>query len=342
MDYTLSRRDELIVRKLSYPGLFPVADLTGSISGGSLAGSSTETIKWQCSFDYVGDDLSDGDTIAIYAFLDNGYEQEEICLGVFRLFSGNKTGKTVSFTGYALTKIADNTRFEQPYSIAAGDDPMDHIESILDGVGLHLAYRPDDEHKVRSAKSYLPEDYTKLEIVNDLLDCAGYLAADTDVHGNVVLRKSAPTPSYASIVFEPGSASIVEDDPEVEREWEDVCNVVIVTCENADDVVLRGIAVNDSVTDPMSTLYRGEIVRVETMQDADTQQVVNDKAAEYLAEERSKLEAVTISHAYRPLNLFDPIRIRIGDVDGIYSVQSLDISLDAGLMTKTRGRRYIL
>lgn len=340
MDYTLSRKETIILKKLSFPGLFPIADLNDSMSGGSLSASTGNTIKWQGSFSYIGDDLEDGDTVAISVLLDNGYEQEERRLATLRMFAGNLSGNSTSFNGYALTKIADNTRFPNPYSVAAGSDPFECIKEILDGVGLKAAYYPTG-HTVRTSKSYLPEDYTKLEIVNDLLDCAGYLAADTNEYGYVVFRQSTPTPNYSSIVFEEGEASIVEDDPEIERDWEDVANVVIVTCENADDVVLRGIAVNDSTTDKMSTLYRGEVTRVESMQDADSQSVVDEKAKALLSEERSKPEAVTIKHAYRPINLFDPIHIKLGKVNNIYTVQSINISLDAGLKTTTRSRRYV-
>lgn len=342
MDYTLSRRDDLIIRKLSFPGLFPIADLDGSLKNGSIQGSDSKTIKWQCSFDYVGDDLEDGDTIAIFALLDNGYEQEEIRLGTFRMFSGDTNGNEKSFNGYALTKLADCTTYREPFSVPAGSNTFDVIEEILSTVGLRLAYKPDENHTTRESKSYLPEDYTKLEIINDLLDCAGYLAADTDVYGNAIIRQSTPTPEYSSIVFEEGEASIVEDDPNIERDWEDVANVVIVVCENADDEVFRGIAVNDSLTDTMSTVFRGEVVRTESMQDADSQEVVDAKAISLLMEECSKLEAVNITHAYRPLNLFDHVHIRIGKINNVYTVQSMDISLDVGLKTDTRVRRYIV
>lgn len=342
MDYTLSRRDDLIIRKLSFPGLFPIADLDGSLKNGSIQGSDSKTIKWQCSFDYVGDDLEDGDTIAIFALLDNGYEQEEIRLGTFRMFSGDTNGNEKSFNGYALTKLADCTTYREPFSVPAGSNTFDVIEEILSTVGLRLAYKPDENHTTRESKSYLPEDYTKLEIINDLLDCAGYLAADTDVYGNAIIRQSTPTPEYSSIVFEEGEASIIEDDPNIERDWEDVANIVIVTCENADDEVFRGIAVNDSLTDTMSTVFRGEVVRNESMQDADSQEVVDAKAISLLMEECSKLESVNITHAYRPLNLFDPVHIRIGKINNVYTVQSMDISLDVGLKTDTRVRRYIV
>lgn len=340
MDYSLSRKDSVILRKLSFPGLFPIADLNGSMSSGNISGSNANTIKWQGSFNYIGEDLKDGDTIAVSVLLDNGYEQEEIRLATLRMFAGNPSGNTTAFNGYALTKIADNTRFTTPYSVASGDDPFDHIKEILEGVGLQATYYPTG-HSVRTSKSYLPEDYTKLDIVNDLLDCAGYLGADTNEYGYVIFRQSVPTPDYSSIVFEEGEASIVEDDPEIERDWENVANVVIVSCENADDKVLRGVAVNDSLTDTMSTVYRGEVTRYESMQDADSQSVVDSKAKSLLAEERSRLEAVTIKHAYRPINLFDPIYIKVGNVKGVYSVQSIEISLDAGLITTTRSRRYL-
>lgn len=342
MDYTLSRRDDLLIKKLSFPGLFPIGELSGTLSNGTVSGSDSSTIKWQCSFNYVGDDLQDGDTIAIYAVLDNGYEQEFDCLGTFRIFAGNISGSSIAVNGYALTKIADNTRFREPYSVSVGDDPFEHIKSILDSVGLRAAYYPSGLHSVRSATSYLPEKFSKLDIINDLLDSAGYLAADTDVYGNIIFRKSVPTPDFSSIVFEEGQASIVEDDPEIEHDWEEVCNVVLVYCENADDSVLRAVAVNDSPTDRMSTLFRGEVTRVESMRDAESQQVVDDKALSLLAEEKSKLEAVTIRHAFRPMGLFDPVDVKVGSVNGIYTVQSMDFSLDPGLITQSRVRRYIV
>lgn len=342
MDYSLPRKDEVIIQRLSYPGLFPIADLNGALDNGEISGSTANTIKTQCSFDYQGDDIHDGDTIGISVLLDNGHEQEVDRIGTFRIFSSDAEGRRRSFNGYSLTKIADSARFFEPYSVPAGDDPFDHIIGILDSVGLRVAYRPDGSHSVRSAKSYLPEKYTKLDIVNDLLDCAGYLAADTNEYGYVIFRKSVPTPDFSSVVFEEGEASIVEDDPKIERDWEDVANVVIVTCETADDEVLRGIAVNDSLIDTMSTVFRGEIVRTESMQDADSQEIVDAKAASLLAEERSKLEAVNIVHAYRPLGLFDPMHVRVGGVDSVYTVQSFKLALDVGLKMNTRGRRFVL
>lgn len=341
MDYTLSRKDDVVLYKLSFPGLYPVAKLSGAMSGGKVSASTADTVKWQASFNYVGDDLASGDVVRIAAVLDNGYEREERTIGTFKAFYGKRKGRSKSFSCYALTKVADSARYHQPYSAAAGDDAFDHVAAVLASCGLRLACRPGESHAIRSAKTYLPEEYTKLDIINDLLDGAGFLAADTDAYGNVVVRRSSLTPAVASIVFEEGKASIVKPDAETECDWADVANVVIVYCSTSDEEVLRAVAVNDDPADPFSTAARGENVRVESMSDAESQSVVDAKAAQLLAEERSRLDAVTIEHAYRPLALFDPVRLRIDGEDGVYSVQSIDMSLDRGLMCTTRARRFL-
>lgn len=339
MDYTLSRQQKLIFRKLSYPGLFPIGELQGSVSGFSMSASTAKTVKSQASFDYVGEDLNENDVLAISAYLDNGIEQEEVRLGTFMVSKSGKKGRECSVTLYGLTKYASNARYYEPFNVSAGRDPFDIIEEILWSVGLKIAIRPPETNTVRTNKTYLPEEFTKLEIVNDLLDNAGYLAADTNEYGLVTFRQTTKTPDYSSIVFSEGEASIVQNDPEIERDWEDIANVVIVTCNNADDEVLRAVAINDSLTDPTSTAFRGEVTRVETMSDADSQSVVDAKAQSLLSEERSRLEAVTIEHAYRPIGLFDHIHIRVGEVDGIYTVQNYEV--DERLMVTTRARRYL-
>lgn len=342
MDYTLSRKETIVIKKLAFPGLYPVAELSGVFKDGSISASISRTIKTQAQFTYIGDDLSDGDFIQISVILDNGYEQEEIVLATLRAYYTGKTKNEKNFTCYSLAKILDSGRYHQPFSVAESKDPFDYVEQILSTVKLKTAYRPTEKNTIRVSKSFLPEDYSKLDIINELLDNAGYLALDTNEYGLVIFRETTSTPRYSSIVFSEGEASIVRPSTEEEHDWSEVANVVIVTCENADDKVLRAIAINDSPTDETSTMFRGEVVRVESMSDADSQQVVEDKAKALLAEEQSKLTAVTFEHAYRPIHLFDHVSIDLEGVSGVYTVQSYEISLTPGLITKTRVRRFEL
>lgn len=339
MDYSLSRKQRLIIRKLSFPGLYPISELKGAISNFSLSASTQKTVKMQASFDYRGNDLSDADVISISVHLDNGFEQEEVRIATMKVCRSGGSNGTFKVSCYGLTKYLADDRFFEPYSVSKGSDPFDVIEDILSSVNLRVAIRPPESNTIRTNKSYLPEEFTKLEIVNDLLDNAGYLAADTNEYGLVTFRTTVKTPKYSSIVFSEGQASIIQRDYELEQDWEDIANVVIVTCNNADDEVLRAIAVNDSLFDPTSTAFRGEVVRVESMSDADSQAVIDAKAADLLSEERSRLEAITFKCAYRPLLLFDHVRLKIDDIDAVYTVQNYE--LDENLVLTPRVRRYV-
>lgn len=340
MDYTKSRKETIIVEKLEFPGLYPVAKLSGVFKGGSISASSSRTIKTQAQFTYIGDDLADGDYIRISVLLDNGNEQEEIVLATLRAYYTGKTGDEKNFTCYSLVKILDGARYHQPFSAVKGQNPFTYIKTILSTVNLKTTYYPSETNTIRVSKSFLPEEYSKLEIINELLDNAGYLALDTNEYGLVIFRQNTSTPKYSSIVFNEGEFSIVKPSTEEEHDWSEIANVVIVTCENADDVVLRAIATNDSPTDPTSTMFRGEVTRVETMSDADSQTVINNKAKALLSEERAKLTAVTFEHAFRPIRLFDHVAIDLEGVSGVYTVQNYEISLTPGLMTKTRVRKF--
>lgn len=339
MDYSLSRRQRLIIRKLSFPGLFPVSELRGSITEFSLSASTQKSVKMQASFNYRGDDLNDADVIAISVYLDNGFEQEEVRLATMKVARSGGSNGTYKISCYGLTKYLADDRYFEPFSVSKGSDPFDVIEKILASVNLRIAIRPPEENTIRTNKSYLPEKFTKLEIVNDLLDNAGYLAADTNEYGLVIFRSTVKTPSYSSIVFSEGQASIIQKDYELEQDWGDIANVVMVVCENADDEVLRAVAVNDSLTDPTSTLFRGEIVRLETMNDADSQKAVEAKAQDLLSEERSRLEAITFKCAFRPLLLFDHVRLKLDGIDAVYTVQNYE--LDESLVLTPRVRRYL-
>lgn len=339
MDYSLSRKQRLIIRKLSFPGLFPVSELRGSITEFSLSASTQKSVKMQASFNYRGDDLNDADVIAISVYLDNGFEQEEVRLATMKVARSGGSNGTYKISCYGLTKYLADDRYFEPFSVSKGSDPFDVIEEILDSVNLRIAIRPPEENTIRTNRSYLPEKFTKLEIVNDLLDNAGYLAADTNEYGLVIFRSAVKTPSYSSVVFSEGQASIIQKDYELEQDWGDIANVVIVVCENADDEVLRAVAVNDSLTDPTSTLFRGEIVRLETMNDADSQKAVEAKAQDLLSEERSRLEAITFKCAFRPLLLFDHVRLKLDGIDAVYTVQNYE--LDESLVLTPRVRRYL-
>ena len=111
--------------------------------------------------------------------------------------------------------------------------------------------------------------------------------------------------------------------------------------DGPDETVMRAVAVNDSPADPTSTVARGEVCRVERLNDIESQDVLQAKVASLLSEERSRLEAVRVRCAFAPLRLFGPVAVRKGTADGVYTVQSLEVDLRT-LSMDVRARRLSL
>lgn len=343
MDYA-SARKRIVLRKLSFPGLFPVADIPWAADGGTLSLSASASIKAQANWTHKGGGIDPGDVVRLSCEFDDGREREELVLATLKCFYGEigERGRLAScgIEAYGLAKVASDARYWHPYSVRAGADALIAVEEVLGSVGLALAYRPDEIHPVRASKTYFPEDFTKLDIVNDLLDGAGYLSADTDEFGRVVLRRHAPTPLWAPVELAEGPRSTIEDESAVERDWAGVCNVVIGVVDGPDETVMRAVAVNDSPADPTSTVARGEVCRVERFSDVESQDVLQSKVNALLSEERSKIEAVRGRCAFSPLRLFGPVKIKKGSIDGVYTVRSMDVDLKT-MAIDFRARRYL-
>lgn len=343
MDYA-SARKRLVLRRLSFPGLFPVADVPWTADGGTLSLSASASVKAQASWTHKGGGVASGDVVRLSCAFDDGRETEERALATLKCYYGETAEKgslaSCDVEAYGLLKVASDARYWQPYSVRAGTEAFDAIEDVLGSVGLRLAYRPDESHPVRASKTYFPEDFTKLEIVNDLLDGAGYLSADTDELGYVTLRRSAPTPSWAPVELAEGPSSTIEDESAVERDWAGISNVVVGVVDGPDETVMRAVAVNDDPADPTSTVARGEVCRVERLNDIESQDVLQAKVSSLLSEERSRLEAVRVRCAFAPLRLFGPVAVRKGSVDGVYTVRSVEVDLRTMAMD-VRARRYL-
>lgn len=321
---------------LSLPGLWPLSDVTTMVDGGSITRSLSTTLRRSASLKVDDLDARGGMCVRVMA---GGSVLETLSVTRPRhtLSAGHVTA---TLDGVSLLTLADTSSYREPYNVPAGSDVLATVISILGSVGLRPAWVPDAVHLTRSDLSYAPEDGSKLDVVNDLLDGAGYLAADTDAWGHVTFHETTPLPSWAGTVLGDGDASVVEDGAEVERDWGDVANVVVAYARSADDTVLRAIAVNDDPTSPTSTVARAEHVRTVSVSDAESIDVVRAKAEETLATETARLEAVTLDHAWVPgLDIRDPVRVRVGDLDGVYEVQSMEIDLSAGLHTRSRVRR---
>lgn len=189
-----------------------------------------------------------------------------------------------------------------------------------------------------------------LTMLNDCARLVGWGALTPDPYGVITggpyIRPSRRPVSY---VFREGDTAIHSADWTIDRDLFAVPNVVIcVGTPGSDDTkrgedryyagpspAVVGVARNDSKTDPLSTVNRGEVVHVETGVKVTSQSAIDQWAARVLTEKSMPAATLVIEHL--------PVNIRPGDVIEFVSqgqrlrgtVQKMEIPLSPTALVKT-------
>lgn len=189
-----------------------------------------------------------------------------------------------------------------------------------------------------------------LTMLNDCARLVGWGALTPDPYGAITggpyIRPSRRPVSYT---FREGDAAIHSADWTIDRDLFAVPNVVIcVGTPGSDDTkrgqdrydagptpAVVGVARNDRKDDPLSTVNRGEVVRVETGVKVTSQTAISQWAARVLAEKSMPAATLVIEHL--------PVNIRPGDVVEFVSqgqrlrgtVQKMEIPLSPTSLVKT-------
>nr|DAN57780.1 MAG TPA: protein of unknown function (DUF5048) [Caudoviricetes sp.] len=189
-----------------------------------------------------------------------------------------------------------------------------------------------------------------LTMLNDCARIVGWGALTPDPYGVITggpyIR---PSRRPVSFVFREGDAAIHSAEWTIDRDLFAVPNVVVcVGTPGSDDTqrgadkyyagpspAVVGVARNDSKTDPLSTVNRGEVVHVETGVKVTSQSAIDQWAARVLTEKSMPAATLVIEHL--------PVNIRPGDVIEFVSqgqrlrgtVQKMEIPLSPTALVKT-------
>lgn len=337
--------------------------LIGGIrTGGSITRNLDTDIKESGSIDCVGSFDVGPDLVRVYldaAFPHDG-STESVALGTFlpsvssRTTDGTSSGSTVSLNG-RLKELADS-QFVQPFMLPAGTNLVEYATTIARGAGL--AVNADDSAYTNSEPLYYgvqptgteasSDDSTKLAVVNDLLERAGFDSARTDPMGNVLMKRTAAITDRAPAwSFIEGATARFLRDATDEADTSSVANVVYVVysgqAEDGSTSTTIGSAVDDDPASPWSTVSMGrEVVARYDYQGTATQAEADAKAAELLAGQRSVARKVTMSHVYAPVSLSDAVAVdyRSGGITGTFGIRTQRLTLGAGCLTETEARAY--
>lgn len=199
--------------------------------------------------------------------------------------------------GRGLEWILANDYFGTSYSLAAGTNMVAAAIAIIAAKGLRYSI-PASSLTLPAAKTWAP-DVSKLDIVNDLLNGAGYYTVYSDRFG--IMRSlpyfelAAATPALQ--LFS-GEGSIVIDAVEQEGVYETVANKVIVYKENTQGSSIRVTRTNNDPASPVSTVSLGRVItrviKDSNIADTATAQARAKQAIEEASSVTNKLKVTTL------------------------------------------------
>lgn len=312
---------------------------------------SVDAVAWQG----IGADL-------VRAWLDATFEDgtvESVALGTFlptvsdRSVGGAVTTSTVNLTG-RLKELSDDM-FGQAFSLPAGTNAVNYAAQICKAAGFEVIQDdsdytlPERVYYGISASSDAGNDRaeTKLAVVNDLLDRAGFSSASTDPMGRIVLRKyvepSERTPSGSFV--EGANARFLREMTET-RDTSNVANRVYAvfaapsTDEDAAGVI--GVAEDDSGGEWSIQAMGRVVARKESYSEESTQQEADAKAAELLRTSQAVATTLNIDHVYAPVTVGDSMDVDYASqgIRGRYGIRRQTIDLGAGCLTESEVRAY--
>lgn len=223
------------------------------------------------------------------------------------------------------------------------------VREIIQSTGEPPGAITEDDSTLLTSSEWSPE-FSKLQIVNEMLEAGNYFSLWTDGYGQFQVspwQRPARRPVSAHFLDGHG-AEVVSYTPDFTRTHDvgKVPNVYIARTQGDDENESLGSeAVNMDPDDPFSIPNRGFRVLPEAGPDLDvkttSQEALDEYAARRLIESSQPQETVVINHLPMRFSINDAVRFesRRFDIDGLFTVQKQEWTLSFdGLVTSTLRR----
>lgn len=339
-------------------------EIGSALSGGTIERNGDTAVKEQASLTFAGSPAVLPDLVRIYLdaeFYATGV-RESVPLGTFvpvvgdRTFSGS-VAKSAS-TLYGRLKELDDDCFDRTFQVPAGTRAVEYAAGIARGAGLEVSAE-ESSYELPETLTYAlttggdgeTGGLTKLGVVNDLLDRAGFSSAATDPMGRVLMRRyAAPAERAPAASWAEGAAARFLRSVTDARDLSGAANYVVAVfepssgAEGEQPVAVVGTAADYGPGGELSIAAVGRrITRRETYQQEATQEQADAKAAELLATSRAVVRTLKLTHVYAP-------GVAVGDaidfsypsagVAGRFAVRTQRITLGTACRTETEARLY--
>jgi hypothetical protein len=336
----------------------PVAgeyDLSSYVRSAALTLNADVDVKFQLDLAMEGTSLLDPlvDWVKLVALETIGTAETEWPLGIYRLSTPRETLDSMSqewaLKGYGREIQLVQDKFTEPYTAAAGNNPVDEAVAICVSAGIpaSMLNLPTTDHLLPVAMTW-EQGIAKLRAVNELLASFGAYSPWADVNGYlttrvpVALESETPAVTYAT-----GEAGIVE--PPAERQQDDtgIANRVVVRVRNADSIysIVATLADTSHKFHPDNLGYtRTNTYELQTVADVG---VAEDYAMRRLEEGLSFYTRSTIRTFLdfgRVGNAFEVYGLDLRDKDGVVLVDgkwrvkgwTMELGTDGGMVHDLR------
>lgn len=251
----------------------------------------------------------------------------EIPWGTFLLESAKEewedTGRVWKLSLLDRTTVPSQDVTDQSYAVAAGTNILQEVRSILASCGEYIAIDQSVDLATRTGMVW-EAGTSKLKIINDLLDTAGYNSLWMDGWGNLQATPRV-LPADRSIEYElltglprelvDGQLSIYSPEWKRERDSFGVPNKVIAVqaAGGDDDEALVGQWTNEDPASPYSYVSRGRWVP-HVLDSVDCPEGTPAEIVAFL-EARARATLVQMSAVQAEVKIEHlPIPVRVGDV----------------------------
>lgn len=292
------------------------------------------------------------------AWVNDGPLFPEVPWGTFLLEKAGEewedTGRVWSLSLLDRCTVPSQDAVEQSYSLAAGALILQEVRTLLASSGEYIAI--DESSTLATSSGMVWEAGTsKLKIINDLLDVAGYNSLWMDGWGNFQATPRV-LPANRSILYEllgvprvleDGERSIYRPEWSRERDSFKVPNKVIAVqaAGGEDTAALTGQWTNEDPDSPYSYVRRGRWI-THTLDSVDTPEGTDLEVIAFL-EARARATLIQMSAVQAEVKVEHlPIPVRVSDVlrfansragvDARHVITSLELDTSStGLMRST-------
>lgn len=334
-----------------------------ALRGGSISRNDDTRTKESAEVGIVGDADFGPDLVRVYMGAEWPGETASVVLGTFLPSIPGRSVNQLYSTGTLhmsgrLQELLDD-QFGSPVTVGKGEVAVERAAEVIEAAGLEVVAEESDYRVTENRYYGVGADQnnsqvgsTKLDMVNDLLDLAGFRAAYTDPMGRVILEKYRDPDEIApSWSFVEGPSAKFEWSMTEEKDSSSTANhVVVVYGPNEDGERYIGEAWDRDPESPLSTVSRGRtITKSYSYTDMppgssaeERQKYANDRAGSLLSTAQSVIWRVNMRHAYAPIAVNDTAELRYqsGGIDGKFQVRAMRLALSGGCPTETELRRF--